>query len=383
MLGELKGEYKKFLFLVLFSFTIKGKYNLMSILFKTNGNVINNKISGGGSGEGFPPADIEILEIGTTTGVVSVKWKDPDNTVIDNTTLATWAGTILVRNDNHYPNSIDDGTIVVDSTSKNAYKESYFEDTGLTNDITYYYRFFPYSTEGVYNNSGNLVFKKTCGSIVDPVFSNNSWELINEIAESGKASDYWSVGDEITVTLSGTYIMDVILQIWDFNHYDKSDGSGKAGITLGCKGSVFTESMNFSSTNSGGWTKSRMSKTVMENIYNSMPSSLQNIIKMVSIGHDNGDIAGLISDNIFLPSLKETGKREAYEIIPATQFPIFTNNTSRIKKDNNGSGQAKVWWTRSSVTSGGYSFYSIGTDGNTTYSDFAASENGVVFCFNI
>ena len=81
---------------------------------------------------------------------VEIKWTDPENVVISGSTLATWAGTVVVRKVGSQPTSKTDGTIVVDCKTRNQYKTNGFKDTGLTNGTKYYYGIFPYSTDGVY-----------------------------------------------------------------------------------------------------------------------------------------------------------------------------------------------------------------------------------------
>ena len=79
-----------------------------------------------------------------------IKWTDPSNVEISGSTLATWAGTVVVRKVGSQPTSKTDGTIVVDCKTRDQYKINGFKDTGLVNGTTYYYGVFPYSTDGVY-----------------------------------------------------------------------------------------------------------------------------------------------------------------------------------------------------------------------------------------
>lgn len=220
----------------------------------------------------------------------------------------------------------------------------------------------------------------------DPIFGNNTWEQINAACESGMIPDTWKIKDEITVTLSEPYNIKVVLQIWDFNHYEKSDGSGKAGIVLGCKHIPFTDHMNIPFINEGDWETSYMSKTVMEDIYNAMPSSLQNVVKTVNIGSDTGynGKSVTIQDKVFLPSGKEVGFNNlAYDIIQGIKFPIFSDNNSRIKKTDNGTGSAGYWWLRSSYTYNFNTFYRVRTDGDWHSCNAIDYYGGVVFCFCI
>ena len=72
---------------------------------------------------------------------------------------------------------------------------------------------------------------------VDPVFANNSWETIAEVARYGDPSRYWKVGDYKEIEIAGQRIP---VQIIGFNHDTVSNksayGKGKAGLTLmlGC-----------------------------------------------------------------------------------------------------------------------------------------------------
>ena len=71
--------------------------------------------------------------------------------------------------------------------------------------------------------------------VIKPILKDNTWEQIIAASETNSIPSTWKVGDEIDLTLSGKYNETVTLQIWDFNHYDKSDGSGKANICFGMK----------------------------------------------------------------------------------------------------------------------------------------------------
>ena len=122
--------------------------------------IISNFPTGGGSSDGGG------LALGAVSGITTVvshgkayfKWTDPDDLVVADSTLAAFAGTILVRKAGSVPVSRRDGTIVVDSKTRNAYQNAYFCDSGLTDGVTYYYKFFTYTTQNVYTDlEENLV----------------------------------------------------------------------------------------------------------------------------------------------------------------------------------------------------------------------------------
>ena len=66
-------------------------------------------------------------------------WTDPAATkVTDGVTLATWASTKVVYKTGSYPTSPEDGTLALNSTTRNAHTSSPLEVIDLTNGTTYY-----------------------------------------------------------------------------------------------------------------------------------------------------------------------------------------------------------------------------------------------------
>ena len=345
----------------------------------------------GSSSKGFPPGDVTSISSTVNNGRVLIKWSDPKDTVVDGTTISAWKGTLLIRNTDHYPESIKDGDVVVDNTTRDKYKNTWYTDSGLTNNHKYYYRFFPYNTAKVYNDSSNLIFAAIPLSFA-PTLKDNTWEQIKAASEGDAIPSTWKVGDEINITLSGTFNETVTLQIWDFKHFDKSDGSGKAGIVFGMKHLMKNyQQMNSSNTNSGGWNDTAMKKTVMQNILKSIPSNLRSYIKEVNTyaskgGNSSSSSEGLLSkDKVFIPGFTEIFDLSVWISQSKTesnqkQFPIFTDNNSRIKKMSNGSGDAYIWWTRSPYYYNTYTFCLVDSVGSY-YSNSASYGIGVCFCF--
>ncbi|MDE6125023.1 MAG: hypothetical protein K2G22_07345, partial [Eubacterium sp.] len=119
-----------------------------------------------------------------------------------------------------------------------------------------------------------------------------SWEQIAEISESGKAMDIWALGDEKNITVAGE---ELTLVIVDFDHDDKSDNSGKAGLTFGLK-NLMTNNRSISglSSNANGFTGTNTYSWLHSELFLNFPVDLQNVIKSVdkktSIGNMNTDI---------------------------------------------------------------------------------------------
>ena len=109
--------------------------------------VSNFPTGSGSSGSGIALAAVSDIKVLEASGKVYVKWTDPEDVIVSGVELAMWAGTLLVRKAGSMPVSRRDGTIVLDSKERNAYANTYFCDSGLSNNVTYYYKFFPY-TEG-------------------------------------------------------------------------------------------------------------------------------------------------------------------------------------------------------------------------------------------
>lgn len=107
---------------------------------------------GSGGGGGIPLAPVTGLATLAASGKAYLKWTDPVDTIVGDATLAAWAGTLLVRKAGSMPASRRDGTVVLDNKTRDAYKTQYFCDSGLSDGVTYYYKFFPYSTTNTYTD---------------------------------------------------------------------------------------------------------------------------------------------------------------------------------------------------------------------------------------
>ena len=289
--------------------------------------------------------------------------------------------------------------MILETTEKNKYKNTEYTDNNLEVG-TYYYRFFVCNTDKIYNNDSSMIYSAAVVEF-DPILKNNSWEQIKDASEGDAVPSTWKVGDEIDITLSGTFNETVTLQIWDFKHFDKSDGSGKAGIVFGMKHLMKDyQSINSSDTNYGGWNYSAMKKTVMANILNSMPSNLQSYIKEVNTyanegGNSTSSSIGLLSkDKVFLPGFTElfgaVNSTQSQTESGQYQFPIFTDNNSRVKKLSNGQGYTDYCWTRSPFYDSENTFLIILSDGSTYIGSYYSyntyypyNKYAVCFCFNI
>lgn len=106
---------------------------------------------------GIPPANMESISIQIGDGCCKLKFKEPEDTVVDGQTLCTVKGVVVLRKAGSIPENTKDGTVVLVNEDLGKYENEAFIDTGLENDTEYFYRFFPYSDHGVVNlNPANV-----------------------------------------------------------------------------------------------------------------------------------------------------------------------------------------------------------------------------------
>ena len=221
-----------------------------------------------------------------------------------------------------------------------------------------------------------------------PTFANATWAEIADVSEAGLARAAFNVGDEKTISLStGEQVTLVIL---GFNHDDLSDGSGKAGMTIGMKNLLAaTYRMNSTNTNAGGWNDSQMRTSTMATLFSQLPSDLQSAIKQVikkTVIYNNSTKISPSDDKLWLLAEVEVdGFTYSGNAVEGEQYEYWktvkdgTVAADRIKYLSNGSSSANSWSLRSPV--GGTTYFDgIASYGN--YSDLAGNAfSGVSFAF--
>ena len=145
-------------------------------------------------------SDVSIIPGDTS---ITLKWTDPaDGQEVE------WGGTTVIRKQEGRPIDCLDGTVVVESTTKNEYRTEGYVDNGLEKNTKYWYRFFPYSTEG---------------------------QIRTGLAVSASTLKDETVIDEFP-TISGTYTYNGNEQTVTLNNFDSNKmviSSGNTGTNAG------------------------------------------------------------------------------------------------------------------------------------------------------
>ena len=155
--------------------------------------ILSNFPGGGGTGSGLALGAVSAIQTMTAPGRAYIKWTDPEDLVVAGSTLAEWSGTLLVRKAGSAPVSRRDGVIVLDSKERNAYQNTYFLDSGLTNGITYYYKLFPYTTRNAYTDDDAGLFEISPVAIAPGKVTG----ITTELAGNGKIKLTWTDPDDI------------------------------------------------------------------------------------------------------------------------------------------------------------------------------------------
>lgn len=371
-----------------------------------------------GGGVTVTPKPVNNPTIENANTSVTIKWQDPENTVISGSTFSTWAGTKLVMKETGYPANPDDGTLVVDNTVRDKYKTTGYTVTGLTSDKQYYFVLFPYNTDGVYNyDTGNRLLGEP-GELKIVTFADGTDAEIARMIKAhyaGKINigEYWAVGDKRTIhhnAMDATGVSEshkandyayVIIGIEHDDLVTAINGKAKAAITIQTERLLYLDTttkynnsldashecgyMNSSDMNSGGWEGCER-RTWCNNVYKKcLPAYVQSMMKQVkkltSVGGQSSTIK-TSNDYAFLLSEIEIFGNIPYSFEgEGTQYQYFKNATAnRYKSPRTSNSYASgIWWERSPCRSANESFCVVNAAGDTNIAD-ASQERSLAPC---
>lgn len=107
-------------------------------------------------GEGLLPKNMRAFHV-VQSGIdtVNLTFREPTDTVLENQKLLTVKGVVVRMKEGSYPAHKDDGELIVDNTTLGQYEDDPLVLPDMQLEHTYYFAAFPYSENGVYNESGN------------------------------------------------------------------------------------------------------------------------------------------------------------------------------------------------------------------------------------
>lgn len=346
------------------------------------------------------PGDVTNITTSSTTNSITIAWTDP--TIGEG--LGVWAGTALMMKTDSYPTSISDGTLLVDSTTRDQYSVTGYTVSGLEAGTTYYFRLIPYSTEAAYNlNDTNRVSVTTSTLAIVDWATGTDAQIVAmvEAADRGEInlSDYWHVGDERTVHLNAMDATGVgeshaaqnvtfVLMNAGGKTLTSATESGRTTCSFiaGLKNCLNeTGYMNSTDTNVGSWSSSARRAWCNSVFKNAIPSTLLPIFKQfqnITAQAYNSSTNQTTDDYFALPAAAEVfkgdptygtggtaGKTTAYsnltEFNALSRFTYYETTANRVKTVN---GSAYDWWERSPYHDGSAYFCHVGTGGNANIS---------------
>ena len=316
--------------------------------------------------------------------------------------VSQFAYTRIVRKTTGYPSGPNDGDIVTESSTRNQYQSTAYSDEGLVNNTLYYYAAFTCNTDGVW--SGSITGSAT-PKAYDPILANNTWEQINEVANEGIAASVWSIGDEIDITLTTGETLTCVIA--GFDHHLLADGSGTAAITFVTKHLLawrdndnwcFSTLVYRDQTSSNiqcNYNESNAFKYCQNQAINELPIQLSRVLQSIKSQYNIVGIAPTYritnyTAKIFQLAINEIingiGVYDGAITMYSNQIPYYITSSNRIKKLNNGAGNANIY----GVSANGdneYGRYTIfinknGNDGQGNYSS-ATHNTGMSFAFCI
>lgn len=229
---------------------------------------------------------------------------------------------------------------------------------------------------------------------VDTTLNNNSWSFISVMSNAGMASNYWAVGDTKQITIDGSVGRTTFtnFNVWafilGFDHNSEIEGTNTIHFQIGKTGQTSSKdiclidekynsstaydgffTMNYSSSNSGGWKSSKMRTVLLGNnntpasplsgsLMAALPSDLLGVMKACTKYSDNtgggSNTASYVTatpDYLWLLAEYEVvGNRihsNSAEPNYQKQYTYYANGNSKVKYRHSATSSTAHWWLRS------------------------------------
>ena len=151
----------------------------------------------------------------------------------DNQLISKWNKTIIVRKIDSYPQSISDGTIVLESTIRNQYQSSGFLNTNLQNNITHYYSAFAINDHDIPSQPATISAYPEQGTPLSLIADGT----IIKIMENGIPTEFYIVAHDYESELNGTGRI-AVLRKDGYDQYDMTSYSSSGGMLIPIYGNM-------------------------------------------------------------------------------------------------------------------------------------------------
>lgn len=214
-------------------------------------------------------------------------------------------------------------------------------------------------------------------ALLYPTLDECSWPLIDRIARSGKAADYFRVGEQKSIEVRNSAIDVFVL---GFNHNPETEGGRSIHFCIGKHGRKNTciisgKYVNSTATNAGGITGSSL-QTAIDEILTDLPKELRTVIRNAPKTVYDRASSQIVTEEKALWLLSEMevfGENEnglQTEAATQRQYDYFAaGNWTKAFDD---SGAATLVWLRNPY--GSNAFCTISTTGKTSHNK--ATERG-------
>lgn len=279
------------------------------------------------------------------TGKISLTWTDPEDIVRTGRTVATWAKTRIVRKEGAPPNDHNDGVIVLESTEKNQYQSTPYDDSTVQVGTVYHYGAFSYSEEGVWSEGAFANATPMAGT---PLGGLAEGTLI-KILENGSPVEFYVAKQ------------------------DYEEGLNGAGRALCVRKDVF-DYRRWNDTEVNTWANSSMLSWLNSGYKMILGTNVQKMIATTTYRYTpgNGDKSVTTrADAVFLMSLTELGKSALYVNTEGSALPIAAILQTIPQPGPNQDGQ----WTRSPNTQYNSAAVNLGYTGLVSTNKYVTTDH--------
>lgn len=214
-------------------------------------------------------------------------------------------------------------------------------------------------------------------ALLYPALNECSWPLIDRIARSGKAADYFRVGEQKSIEV-GNSAIDVF--VLGFNHNPETEGGRSIHFCIGKQGRKNTciisgKYVNGTATNAGGITGSSL-QTAIDEILTDLPKELRTVIRNAPKTVYDRASSQIVTEEKPLWLLSEMEvfgeNKNGLQTEAATQQQYDYFAAGNWTKAFDDSGAATLVWLRNPYSSN--AFCTISMTGNTSHNK--ATESG-------